>query len=161
MVVSHHVIAAKLRTSGIAISALNRWAISPAPKKYILFCFVLFCLFCFRDRVSLYSPGCTGTHSVDQAGLKPRNSPASASQVLGLKACATTAWLRNTFFKQTNWDADGKQFPHYWSEVMWILDTGSSGSSWEPDVDFINDKPIGAMHHCVLALPKLTHYLEQ
>ncbi|GAB1285850.1 Fer-1-like protein 4 [Apodemus speciosus] len=41
--------------------------------------------------VSLYSPGCPGTHSVDQAGLKLRNPPASASQVLGLKACATTA----------------------------------------------------------------------
>jgi hypothetical protein len=27
---------------------------------------------------------------VDQAGLKLRNSPASASQVLGLKACAPT-----------------------------------------------------------------------
>jgi hypothetical protein len=52
-----------------------------------LFCFV------FRDRVSLYSPGCPGTHSVDQAGLELRNLPASASQVLGLKACATTAWL--------------------------------------------------------------------
>jgi hypothetical protein len=36
------------------------------------------------------SPGCPGTHSVDQAGLELRNSPASASQVLGLKACATT-----------------------------------------------------------------------
>jgi hypothetical protein len=47
----------------------------------------------FRDRVSLYSPGCPGTHSVDQAGLELRNLPASASQVLGLKACATTAWL--------------------------------------------------------------------
>jgi hypothetical protein len=30
---------------------------------------------------------------VDQAGLELRNPPASASQVLGLKACATTAWL--------------------------------------------------------------------
>jgi hypothetical protein len=30
------------------------------------------------------------THSVDQASLELRNSPASASQVLGLKACATT-----------------------------------------------------------------------
>jgi hypothetical protein len=46
-----------------------------------------------RDRVSLCSPGCPGTHSVDQAGLELRNSPASASQVLGLKACATTARL--------------------------------------------------------------------
>jgi hypothetical protein len=44
----------------------------------------------FRDRVSLHSPGCPGTHSVDQAGLELRNLPASASQVLGLKACATT-----------------------------------------------------------------------
>jgi hypothetical protein len=44
----------------------------------------------FRDRVSLCSPDCLGTHSVDQAGLKLRNLPASASQVLGLKACATT-----------------------------------------------------------------------
>jgi hypothetical protein len=49
--------------------------------------------FFFQDRVSLYSPGCPGTHSVDQAGLKLRDPPASASQELGLKACATTAWL--------------------------------------------------------------------
>ena len=40
--------------------------------------------------VSLCSPGCPGTHSVGQAGLELRNLPASASQVLGLKACATT-----------------------------------------------------------------------
>jgi hypothetical protein len=43
----------------------------------------------FRDRVSLYSPGCPGTHFVDQAELELRNPPASASRVLGLKACAT------------------------------------------------------------------------
>ncbi|GAB1301827.1 Metallophosphoesterase 1 [Apodemus speciosus] len=46
----------------------------------------------FHYQVSLCSPGCPGTQSVDQAGLKLRNPPASASQVLGLKACATTAW---------------------------------------------------------------------
>jgi hypothetical protein len=51
-------------------------------------CFVLFC-FVFRDKVSLYSSGCPGTHFVDQVGLELRNSPASASQVLGLKAWAT------------------------------------------------------------------------
>jgi hypothetical protein len=70
---------------------------------FVLFCFVLFCfvLFCFvlffrqgSDRVSLCSPGCPGTHSVEQAGLELRNLPASASQGLGLKACATTAWLK-------------------------------------------------------------------
>jgi hypothetical protein len=57
---------------------------------FVLFCFVLFCF--FRDRVSLYSSGCPGTHSVDQTILKLRNPPASASasasQVLGLKVCA-------------------------------------------------------------------------
>ena len=58
---------------------------------FFLFFFVFF-LF-FRDRVSLYSPGCPGPHFVDQAGLELRNPPASASQVLGLKACATTARL--------------------------------------------------------------------
>jgi hypothetical protein len=46
--------------------------------------------FFFRDRVSLYSSGCPGTHFVDQAGLKLRNPPVSASRVLGLKVCTTT-----------------------------------------------------------------------
>jgi hypothetical protein len=41
-------------------------------------------------RVSLYSPGCPGTHFVDQAGLKLLNQPASVSRVLGLKVCTTT-----------------------------------------------------------------------
>jgi hypothetical protein len=59
---------------------------------FFFFGFVLF----FRDRVSLYSPGCPGAHFVDQAGLKLRNPPASASRVLGLKACATTPGLEPT-----------------------------------------------------------------
>ncbi|GAB1300047.1 Mitogen-activated protein kinase 1 [Apodemus speciosus] len=48
---------------------------------------------CDLKWVSLCSPGCPGTHSVDQAGLELRNPPASASQMLGLQACAaaTTA----------------------------------------------------------------------
>jgi hypothetical protein len=50
----------------------------------------------FQDSVSLYSLGCPETHSVDQAGLELRNLPASASQVLGLKACTTTAWRHLT-----------------------------------------------------------------
>ena len=50
--------------------------------------FFFFFLLVFRDRVSLYSPGSPGTHFVDQAGLKLRNPPDSASRVLGLKACA-------------------------------------------------------------------------
>jgi hypothetical protein len=57
------------------------------------------CLFvCFlRDRILLYSPGCPGTHSVDQAVLELINPPVSASQVLGLKACTTIA-QRASFF---------------------------------------------------------------
>ena len=76
---------------------------------FVLFCFVFFCfglvwfgLVCFvlfwfvlvwfglvwfglvwflvfRDRVSLCSSGCPGTHFVDQAGLELRNLPASTS----------------------------------------------------------------------------------
>jgi hypothetical protein len=53
----------------------------------------LFIYLVFRDRVSLYSPDCPGTHFVDQASLELRNPPASASRVLGLKACATTPGL--------------------------------------------------------------------
>jgi hypothetical protein len=66
---------------------------------WVGFGLVFVCLFVcfFQDRVSLYSPGCPGTHSVDQAGLEFRNLPASASQVLGLKACATTAQLDSVF----------------------------------------------------------------
>jgi hypothetical protein len=56
-----------------------------------------FCLFvCFGFFVCLFfetgflcSPGCPGIYFVDQAGLKLRNLPASASEVLGLKVCTT------------------------------------------------------------------------
>jgi hypothetical protein len=34
---------------------------------------------------------------VDQVGFELRNSPVSASQVLGLKVCATTTWLSATY----------------------------------------------------------------
>jgi hypothetical protein len=64
----------------------------------------------FQDRVSLCSPDCPGTHSVDQAGLKLRNLPASASPVLGLKACATK-------FMCTY-----QSFVCVWKTVTWIGD---------------------------------------
>jgi hypothetical protein len=70
-----------------------------------MFCvrkFLFYFILVFQDRVSLCSPGCPGIHSVDQTGLKQRNLPASASQVQGLKVCATTAWQEifrfNVFF---------------------------------------------------------------
>jgi hypothetical protein len=59
-------------------------------ERFSFFFFFVFCFFFFRDRVFLYSFGCPGTHFVEQAGLELRNPPASASQVLELKACATT-----------------------------------------------------------------------
>jgi hypothetical protein len=56
----------------------------------VWFGLVWFGLVWFFETGFLYSPGCPGTHFVDQAGLELRNPPASASRVLGLKACATT-----------------------------------------------------------------------
>jgi hypothetical protein len=53
----------------------------------------------FRDRVSLYSPGCPGIHFVEQAGLELRSPPASASQVPRLKACATAPGFFIILFK--------------------------------------------------------------
>jgi hypothetical protein len=76
---------------------------SPCPDGFVwLLCFLFFLclvfLFCF---VLFFKTGflCValaeleGTHSVDQAGLELRTPPASASQILGLKVCATTARL--------------------------------------------------------------------
>jgi hypothetical protein len=60
---------------------------------FFVFFFFFFWFLFFSRQVSLYRPGCAGTHSVDQACLELRNPPASASQVLGLKACATNAQL--------------------------------------------------------------------
>jgi hypothetical protein len=66
---------------------------------FVLFCFVfVLCFFVFQDRVFLYSSGCPGTHAIDQAGLQLRNPPASTSQVLGLKVCATIAQPQLDFF---------------------------------------------------------------
>jgi hypothetical protein len=75
-----------------------------------LFVWFFFCFCFFQDRVSLCSPGCPGTHSVDQAGLKLRNLPASASQVLGLKVCATTARRLWSFLRESS--------HHYKSKVV-------------------------------------------
>ena len=69
--------------------ALSLIKVGEEGRTHDLYLVFLFVCFVFRDRVSLCSPGCPGTHSVDQAGLKLRNLPASASQVLGLKVCTT------------------------------------------------------------------------
>jgi hypothetical protein len=85
---------------------------TPTPGLAPLFLFWFwFWFLVFRDRVSLYSPGCPGTHSVDQAGLELRNPPASASWVLGLKACATTPGLAPLFLRRQG--IQGRSFPVY------------------------------------------------
>ena len=53
-----------------------------------------------QDRVSLWSPGCPGTHSVDQAGLELRALPSSDSRMLGTKTCTTMLGL-NFYFHST------------------------------------------------------------
>ena len=63
---------------------------------FLSFFFFFFFLF-FLDNISLYCPGCPGTYFVDQAGIELRNRPASASRVLGLKACATTPGCHSLF----------------------------------------------------------------
>jgi hypothetical protein len=75
----------ELRTFGRAVGCSYPLSHLTSPQIY----FFVFLFLLLRDRVSLCSPGCPGTNSVDQAGLELRNPPASASQVLGLKACAT------------------------------------------------------------------------
>lgn len=69
--------------------------------------FLWFCLFViwlvgwlvFWDRVSLRSPGCLGTLSVDQASLGLRDLPAFAFSVLGWKACIIIFYI--SFFNAT------------------------------------------------------------
>ena len=53
------------------------------------FLFVCFFVSFLGDRVSLYCPGSSGTHSVDQAGLKLRNFIPVLPRVLVLQVCNT------------------------------------------------------------------------
>jgi hypothetical protein len=61
----------------------------------------LFLFVCFETGFLSITPGCPATHFVDQASLELRNLPASASWVLGLKACATMVWLKFTSYLLT------------------------------------------------------------
>jgi hypothetical protein len=71
-----------------------------------------------RSGLSKYSPSCPETCFVDQAGFKLRDLPASVHQALGLKECATTAWLTfelllNVFSER--WEK-GKRRCWWWGE---------------------------------------------
>lgn len=50
-------------------------------------------IYIFRGIVSLSSPECPGTHCIELSGPELGELPASAFQVLGLKAYATTGRL--------------------------------------------------------------------
>jgi hypothetical protein len=96
-----------------------------SPTNHSFFCLFVFLFFCFvfRDRVSLYSLGYPGAHFVDQAGLELRNPPASASGVLGLKVCATTAQPHQSLLKS------GIPIPSHstgglgghWPQQQWLM----------------------------------------
>ena len=68
-----------------------------------MFVCLFFCLsVClFGDRVSLCSPDCLGTHSVDQTSLELRDLPASAFNV-----CTTTPWPEDDTEEQNVCDGE-------------------------------------------------------
>jgi hypothetical protein len=102
------VVGIELRTSEQSVLLTTEPSLQPGKSfiasvyfSHLLQCHSFFFFFLvLRDRVSLYSPSCPGTHFVDQAGLELRNPPASASRVLGLKACATTPGSSVSFLLQ-------------------------------------------------------------
>jgi hypothetical protein len=68
----------------------------------------------FQGRVSLCSPCCARNNSVDQVSLQLRkNSPASVSQVLGLKAYTTIAGIKKMF-------CFGFGFGLVWFGLVWF-----------------------------------------
>ena len=82
----------------------GKWQIENS-QTYEVYQNLIFCLFgflffpFFKTGFLCVGWGWPGTHSVDQSGLELRNPPASASQVLGIKVCATTAWPAVNSFK--------------------------------------------------------------
>jgi hypothetical protein len=100
----------------------------------------------FQDRVSLCSPGYPGAHSVDESGLQLSSLPASVSQVLGLKVCTTTAWLKDFFlrnlyqklptnyypFNKTNW-LDNFSIDYF----QWLLHKVFSCTNIDIELDYL------------------------
>ena len=64
----------------------------------VLFLFCFFVVVAFGERVSLCSPDCPGAHSTEQAILKLRDLPVSASHMLGLKACTNEPSFHTQLF---------------------------------------------------------------
>lgn len=75
----------------------------------------------YQGRVALYgSPGYPATLSVDHIGLELGVPTASASEVLEIKACVTTAWIFFFFFFRMSLDLCLAEvtayFGHFWLE---------------------------------------------
>ena len=69
------------------------------PSIYLSVCLSIYMFTLFiQDRVSLFNPDFSRTHSVDQASLDHRDPPVSASLVLGLKTRTTTNFLFKIHF---------------------------------------------------------------
>jgi hypothetical protein len=97
---------------------------------------IFFFFLVFWDRVSLCCPGCPGTHSVEQAGLELRNLPASASWVLGLKACATMPCGKaDLISKYIQHQGHPKHFPPF---VLRKIKTFLSNIYWAQLLPFCN-----------------------
>lgn len=74
--------------SGRTTRTLSSWTLSPSSTLGFWLLFVH--LFVFLDRISLCSPACSRTCSVDQVDLELTDLPASISQGLGSNVCDTT-----------------------------------------------------------------------
>jgi hypothetical protein len=85
-----------VRSPGTGVRHSYKLPLDGSFYKFLKFLFVLFCLF-FETGFLCVALAVL----IDQAGLELRNLPASASQVLGLKACVTTAWLHFIILKVT------------------------------------------------------------
>ena len=82
----------------VMLSGLGVFGLGFGLGRFFVFCFcfgLAFCFWFFFKSGFLDNPGYLVTHSVDQADLKLIDMPASASQVLGLQVCTTTAlWFQ-------------------------------------------------------------------
>jgi hypothetical protein len=107
------------------------WTFAQCLFIYLFVCFSLV----FWGRVSRCSPVYPGTHSLDQAALKLRNLPASASQVLGLKVCTIMpgksvfivhqknvfVWIPDQNFQSLNFDELQGEIVHPYVAVAFLL----------------------------------------
>jgi hypothetical protein len=81
-VLSHHM---GWTRGTVAFPGPHQNCFSLADRSHCIIVVILFCFPCFPRQVSLYSAGCPGTHSVDQAGLRTHRSTCLCLQSVGIK----------------------------------------------------------------------------